>query len=153
MTKRTAAFLRLTYHTLRLAVGLFFVAAAIGKLGDVAAFQATIGDFGLVWPPLIPATAWSLIVVEIAAGIALIFNRRGGLAAVTRLLLMFLGVLGYGLWRGLDIDCGCLGIEAGWLGDGDLRTAFWRDVVLLSCCGILMVFRARLWPPTNDHLC
>jgi hypothetical protein len=47
------------------------------------------------------------------------------------LLLLFIGVLSYAVWLGLDIDCGCFGPEdpehrafAG------LRMALFRDVLL-----------------------
>jgi hypothetical protein len=48
---------------------------------------------------------------ELFAGIGLFLDIRGSLASITLLLLLFIFILSYGLWIGLDIDCGCFGPE------------------------------------------
>jgi uncharacterized membrane protein YphA (DoxX/SURF4 family) len=125
------------YRGVRWLLAAVFIAAGLSKLVKPAVFAKAIGDFGIVYPPLLMATAVSLSLLEVAAGVGLALNIRGSLAAISGLLLLFMAVLAYGLWLGLDIDCGCLAIEVplGW--GRDLAAAFWRDVVLLGLCGFL----------------
>lgn len=55
-----------------------------------------------------------------------------GLTVIFSLLLLFIGVLAYGLWLGLDIDCGCFGKnESEHKFFSNLRVAFIRDLFLL----------------------
>jgi uncharacterized membrane protein YphA (DoxX/SURF4 family) len=46
---------------------------------------------------LLPIVAIGLPALEVAAGAALLFNVRGGLAVITGLLALFVAVLGYGI--------------------------------------------------------
>ena len=41
--------------------------------------------------------------------LGLFFNRRWAKVWAAVLLILFIAVLGYGIWLGLDIDCGCFG--------------------------------------------
>ena len=43
---------------------------------------------------------------------------RGSLILLTGLLSLFAAVLGYGIWLGLEIECGCFGL-GGLGGDGE----------------------------------
>jgi hypothetical protein len=85
--------------------------------------------------------AIGLPVLEILAAIGLLFDVRGSLATITGLLILFLAVLGYGVWLGLDIDCGCFG-----QGDPEvegLRPALYRDLVMLAGVAYLYLWRFR----------
>ncbi|MEJ2158353.1 MAG: DoxX family protein, partial [Desulfobacteraceae bacterium] len=60
------------------------------------------------------------------------------------LLLLFMMVLGYGIWLGLDVDCGCFaaGDPEGGAYHG-LRPALYRDAVMLAGMGYLILWKRR----------
>jgi hypothetical protein len=93
---------------------------------------------------LVLPVALLLPVVEVGAGSCLIFNVRGSLATITLLMTLFMAVLGYGIWLGLDVDCGCFGPE-----DPEskafhgLRTALYRDIGILAVVACLYFWRYR----------
>jgi hypothetical protein len=120
-------------------LGVLFLLAAVWKLGDLAGFQDTIGRFGIVLDALVPATALLLVAAELAVGLGLIAGLRAALHGALALVLLFLGVLAYGLHLGLDIDCGCFGPGE----RADLAQALRRDLVLLGLCVLLYWSRAR----------
>jgi len=82
--------------------------------------------------------------LEIIAAVGLIFNIRGSLAVVTGLLTLFILILGYGIWLGLDIDCGCFGPEdpesRAYSG---LHSALYRDLVMMAAVFFLYFWRFR----------
>ncbi len=75
-------------------------------------------------------------------GIGLLFDIRGSLALITGLLVLFMVVLGYGIWMGLDVDCGCFGPE-----DPEaeafhgLRLSLFRDLVMMA--GVIFIYGWR----------
>lgn len=77
-----------------------------------------------------------LPVVEVLAGLALVFDRREGLYNVSGLLVLFVAVLGYGVLNEMDIDCGCFGPEDLANRKG-LAYAFYRDLVLINAAAFL----------------
>jgi len=124
-------------------LGGVFVWAGVAKIGDVASFTTTVGEFGLVWEPLLPVTAWSVIGLELLVGGGLWFGRRWAIGVATGLVVVFLCVLGYGIILGLDIECGCFGA-----GDGreslTLDEAAMVDLgLLLTCLGLVWASRKR----------
>jgi hypothetical protein len=80
--------------------------------------------------------------LEVTAGIGLLFDIRGSLALIAGLLLLFMVVLGYGIWMGLDVDCGCFGPE-----DPEaeafhgLRLSLFRDLVMMG--GVFITYGLR----------
>ena len=78
-------------------------------------------------------------VVEIFAAIGLVFDVRGSLAVVSVLLLLFMAILGYGIWLGLDIDCGCFGPEdPEFRAYHSLRLSLYRDLIMAG--GIMYLY-------------
>ena len=81
-------------------------------------------------------------IAELACGLGLILDRRGAPAGIAALLVLFMAVLGWGLWLGLDIDCGCYGP-----GDPEatafagMRAALWRDGLMLAGVGCISLRR------------
>jgi len=130
------------YRVVRVLYALLFLYAGVKKLLNPGAFATVIEAFGLVPDILIMPVAVVLPVLEILAAIGLILDVRSSLAAVAGLLLFFLAVVSYGIWMGLDIDCGCFG-----LGDPEgeayksLRPAFYRNIALLT--GIVYLYYWR----------
>lgn len=113
-------------------LALVMLAAGLPKLLNPADFSVVVSNYGLVPDALLLPVAIFLPLLEVVAGIGLLFSIRGCLNLTLMLFLLFIAVLSYGLWLGLDIDCGCFGPEdpehAAMAG---LRTALYRDLLLL----------------------
>ncbi len=137
---KTNLWLKIPYHTIRLILAFLFFLAAVFKIVTFNQFLQNIADYGIVYEETLQPVAIFLIVAELAGSILLAFNFRFGLLLITILLFLFIGVLTYGLWLGLDIECGCFGLEEKYLGS-DLWSALWRDFILLG--GILFLFAVR----------
>ena len=113
-----------------------WIVAGVPKLLEPKQFGEVISAYGLLPDGLIMAAAVILPLAELAAAWLLLVNHRAGLYLSTLLLALFISVLSYGIWLGLDIDCGCFGPEdpehqafAG------LRTALIRDLLLVIPLG------------------
>jgi len=111
-------------------------------MADPAAFAVIIEAYGLVPDVLLMPLAVVLPALEVMAAIGLVFDLRGSLTTIAALLALFIVVLGYGLWMGLDVDCGCFGPEdpEGRAYAG-IRPALLRDFVLAG--GVLMLYGWR----------
>ncbi len=116
---------------MRVLLGGVFIIAGSSKLLDPRAFARIISAYGLIPDELLAPVAIGLPGIEVLAGVGLLFNVRGSLKVTSGLLAGFLVVLGYAIWKNLDVDCGCFSqseIEAG----KSLRTAFLRDIGLMA---------------------
>lgn len=130
------------YRIVRVAYVVLFLYAGVNKLLNPAAFATVIDAFGLVPDPLIMPIALALPILEILAAVGLLFDVRGSLGLVTGLLVFFMAVVSYGIWMGLDIDCGCFG-------PGDLEgeayrglwPAFHRNLILGAGIACLYAWR------------
>jgi hypothetical protein len=49
--------------------------------------------------------------VEVVVGLGTLLNRRWAILGMLGLMILFLGVLSYGVSIGLDIDCGCFSAD------------------------------------------
>ena len=119
------------YRVMRILLGCVFILAGGSKLLAPRAFAHLISAYGLLPEELLVPVAIGLPALEVLAGIGLLFNARGSLKIICGLLLSFLFVLGYAIWKKLDVDCGCfshLEIEAG----NALHAAFLRDLGLTA---------------------
>ncbi len=95
----------------RVAIGCVFVAAALGKIGDPAAFALQVHNYRLtpVWSEHLVAIV--LPWVELVAGLALVLGvrARAGAALALGLMVLFTVAVGSAWARGLDFECGCFG--------------------------------------------
>ena len=99
----------------RVVMGVVFIAAALAKIGDVAAFGTQIHNFRMMPIGLENLVAMTLPWIELLAGLSLLLGirpRSGGLI-VTVLMAFFLVAVAVALGRGLDIECGCFGTADG----------------------------------------
>jgi uncharacterized membrane protein YphA (DoxX/SURF4 family) len=134
-----------SYAFVRIGLAMSFLVAGVIKILDPMTFAVTINAFGILPGPLVLPVAFLLPMLEILGAVALIFDIRGSLGLITLMILMFIVVLGYGLHMGLDIDCGCYGP-----GDPEgeafagIRSALWRDLIMLGCATLLYVWRKML---------
>lgn len=94
-----------------IAIGLVFIAAALGKLGDLRTFGLQVHNYRLapIWSQNLIAmmVPW----IEVFAGLALVLGirRRAGAVIVLTLMLIFTFAVGAAWARGLDFECGCFG--------------------------------------------
>lgn len=132
------------YRIVRWGLSITFLYAGITKLMDPDAFAIIIDAYGLLPGNLIMPVAILLPGLEVIAAMGLIFDVRGCLSVITGLLILFLGILGYGIWMGLDIDCGCFAPEdPEYRAYGGLRMAFYRDLVMAA--GVVYLYMWRFW--------
>jgi hypothetical protein len=132
------------YRGVRWGLCLVFLYAGLVKLADPASFVVIIEAYGLVPEGLLMPIAVVLPTLEVLAAIGLMVDLRGSLTLMAVLMAIFIAVLGYGLWMGLDVDCGCFGPEdpEGRAFAG-MRAALYRDFVLTGGILLLYVWRHR----------
>jgi uncharacterized membrane protein YphA (DoxX/SURF4 family) len=134
-------------HLARWGLAGLFIVSGLSKLAAPTQFAVLIEAFGLLPEILVLPIAVILPALEVAAGVCLIFNIRGSLTAIALMMILFMAVLGYGIWLGLDVDCGCFGPE-----DPEarafhgLRPALYRDMALLVVVAGLYYGRYRRAP-------
>ncbi len=132
------------YHTARWCLAGLFIASGMTKLMDPVRFAVLIDAYGIVPEMMVMPVAVILPVVEVVAALCLLSNIRGSLAVITLQMVLFMAVLGYGIWLGLDVDCGCFGP-----GDPEaeafhgLREALYRDVAITAVVLSLYFWRYR----------
>lgn len=130
------------YILLRWIIGTVFIYAGITKLIEPVVFATLIDAYGLLPEIMIMPVAVVLPILEIIAGIALIFDIKYALVLITALLTLFIAVLAFGISMGLDIDCGCFGP-----GDPEakafhgLRTTLYRDLIMAVSIAYLFLWR------------
>jgi rhodanese-related sulfurtransferase/uncharacterized membrane protein YphA (DoxX/SURF4 family) len=132
------------YRVARWSVAVAFLYAGATKLADPRSFAALIDAYGIVPASLLMPVAVGLPALEVAAAIGLMADIRGSLAVTSVLLAVFMAVLAYGIRMGLDVDCGCFGLDdiesRAYHG---LRGAFYRDLAMMF--GILYLYIARYY--------
>jgi len=126
----------------RVAIGLLFIAAALGKLGDLAAFAQQVHNYRLLplWGENFVAIA--LPWIEVLAGLALVLGirPRSGAVIVLALMVIFTVAVGAAWARGLDFECGCFGkATAGTIG----AKKFLENIGMLALAAMASVRPAR----------
>lgn len=119
-----------------------FLWSGAAKAFHPTQFAATVGAYGFLPDSLILLVALGLILAEIIAAGGLLLEKRGALTLITLMMILFIGILSYGIYLGLDIDCGCFGpddpeAEA----FHNLRGALLRDLLLMLAIGYLYLWR------------
>jgi len=133
---------RWLYHSLRLLLAGVFLVSGISKAVAPGEFATIIEAYGLLPSALVTPCALALILLELVAGAGLLLEKRGALALISLMTILFLLVLSYAIALGLDVDCGCFGPE-----DPEaeafhnLHGAFKRDLWLMLIIGYLYCWR------------
>lgn len=125
----------------RLVLGAMFLYAGIVKIADPAAFAQAVANYRILPLALVNAAAVILPWVEVLAGASLVLGLflPGGSLLTAGLLLIFAVALGFDLWRGIDISCGCFGTSEArvtWL-------YVLRDAALCCMACFVWVFSGR----------
>lgn len=93
----------------QLALGVFFVAAALPKIVDPPSFAHMVYNYRVVPGGVINLMALIMPWVELLCGLALILGiwTAGARAIIAAMLLVFITAISINLARGNAIDCGC----------------------------------------------
>jgi len=133
--------LRLVSWLSRLLLAAVFIYGGVPKLFSPNDFAVIISAYGLLPDPLVLPAAFLLPLLEIIIAIGLLLDNRWAVAAALILLLFFIAVLSYGMSIGLDIDCGCFGLEDPEYGEmSGLAEARFRDLLFLIPAGFCCWF-------------
>jgi uncharacterized membrane protein YphA (DoxX/SURF4 family) len=134
----------LLYVIVRWTLGGVFFFSGVLKLSDPQQFGHIIEAYGLISPQFVVPAAIGLSLLEAIAGLGLVLDVQYVLTVITGLLILFIIILGYGLFLGLDVDCGCFGSDDT-VGKAfhNLRPALYRDLAMLSGVGFLYVWRHK----------
>ena len=101
----------------RWVIALLFLAAATPKIIAPQDFVLVVFRYHLLPDNLINLAALVLPWIELVAGIALLLPaptwRRAAALILVVLLVIFTAAIAINLERGLDIDCGCFTLKAG----------------------------------------
>ena len=130
------------YKISRWGLGGTFIYAGSIKLLEPKTFAVLIEGYGVIPESLLVPVAVALPALEVAAGIGLFFDIEGSLSMIAGLLVLFIAILVYGIWMGLDVDCGCFGPD-----DPEaeafhgLRLPLYRDMLMLA--GIAYIYGWR----------
>jgi uncharacterized membrane protein YphA (DoxX/SURF4 family) len=129
----------------QIALGIFFVAAALPKVVDPPAFAHMVYNYRLVPGALVNVMALVLPWIELLAGLALILGiwTRTSAALVGALLGVFVVAISVNLARGNAIDCGCFDVTAAGKSVAE-RLADMRWVVIRDA-GMLVLVAQILW--------
>lgn len=106
----------------RLALAGVYLYAAVPKIADPAGFAKSIYNYQMLPDAAINPLALFLPWLELFAAVALLAApplRRGALALIAAMTVVFIGAIGSAMLRGIDIDCGCFsttgkGMRTGW---------------------------------------
>ncbi|MFI5197871.1 MAG: MauE/DoxX family redox-associated membrane protein [Thermoanaerobaculia bacterium] len=129
----------------QIALGLFFVVAALPKLVDPPSFAHMIYNYRLVPGTFVNVLALAMPWLELLTGLALVLGiwTRTSAALAGALLLVFIAAITANLARGNAIDCGCFDVSAA-NKTVDERLADMRFVILRDVGMLLMVVQVLL---------
>lgn len=129
------------YTICRIVLGGVFVYASWDKILDPAAFAQIIVNYQIVSSGIANLSALFLPWLELVCGICLIINRlpNGSAIIIAGLMVVFMGALGYNIYRGIDVSCGCFTLteEA----PGSMWFYMLRDVIFLAMAIGVMLYR------------
>lgn len=138
-------FQKFFYWFLRVLLGLFLLASAIGKLLDVSGFVAIIKTYEVGLPLTLRwISAIGLIIAETMIGFWILSGWQTGRGALGSVFLNcgYLIFLSITLMRGIDVpNCGCFGV---FLSRPLTLTTLIEDFVLILLSGCLYLMEKRL---------
>lgn len=117
---------------LRLTLAAIFLAAAVPKILDPAAFATNIESYLILPDQLVNAVALVLPWMEFLLAALLVCRvwLDTALSLSALLLAVFLGAIASAHLRGIDLDCGCFGAAGGTT--DDMRWYLVRDSLFLA---------------------
>jgi len=124
----------------QIALGIFFVAAALPKIVDPPSFAHMVYNYRIVPGALINAMALIMPWIELLSGLALILGiwKDAARTIIAALLVVFITAITINLMRNNVIDCGCFDVSAAnKTHDERLADMHWvviRDLGMLLMC-------------------
>ncbi len=134
----------LTVRT-QIALGVFFVVAALPKIADPPSFAHMVYNYRLLPGPLVNLAALTMPWAELLMGIALICGiwRRTAAWLVGALLAVFILAISINLLRGNAIDCGCFDVASAGLSVEERLHEMW--MVIVRDVGMLLLVAQGLF--------
>ncbi len=128
----------LTVRT-QIALGVFFIVAALPKTADPPSFAHMVYNYRLLPGPLVNPAALTMPWAELLMGIALICGiwRRTAASLVGALLVVFIVAISINLLRGNAIDCGCFDVADAGKSVAEKFHDMW--MVILRDAGMLLL--------------
>ena len=122
----------------RIILGGVFIYSGIYKIRDPQALELVIRNYKIVADPFIAIGAMTLPPLEIILGTCLlfIFLFKGAIALFVTILYAFITALSSLMLRGIDIECGCLGLRT------TIQMQIFIDLFLLLCA-LYLVYTAH----------
>lgn len=98
----------------RMFLGAVFIYASWDKIVNPADFAKVVANYQILPQIMINPVAWVLPWLEMVCGVCLFIGwiARGSALIIAGLLTAFIGALGFSLFRGLNIQCGCFSLTA-----------------------------------------
>jgi len=146
MNHQSGMIFRWSYRFMRWSLSVVFLYSGILKLMDPKSFAVVIEAYGLIPEAFLMPVAVILPVLEFIAAVGLIWDIRWSLETITGLLILFIMILGYGIYMGLDVDCGCFGPDDPEQTFSGLQMALYRDIIMMAGVIFLYAFRFQ-----NEH--
>jgi len=129
----------------QIALGVFFVAAALPKIADPPSFAHMIFNYRIVPGALVNLMALCMPWIELMTGLALILGIWKGTARtiIAAMLVTFIIAISINLARGNAIDCGCFDVSAA----GKTREERLADMkfVIFRDLGMLLMVAQGWW--------
>ncbi|MBI9110076.1 MauE/DoxX family redox-associated membrane protein [Maridesulfovibrio ferrireducens] len=125
----------------RIALGLVFIVACVGKIADPVAFGEIVKNYQILPDILVMPVAYFLPWLEFVCGALLVCGvmTETATALITAMLVLFIAVLSANLYRGIDVACGCFSTDVSF--KSDMVMTIVRDVVLLVFAFLSFRFR------------
>lgn len=116
-------------------LGVLILWGAVAKLSQPAATRAAMATFGIDVPPVAASVWGTLVVVELALGLAVVANVAGAALVAMAAMLVFAAALGLAMAHGRGGQpCGCFGAR----GRVGVR-AIVRNLALAAALGLVPV--------------
>jgi uncharacterized membrane protein YphA (DoxX/SURF4 family) len=133
----------------RIVLGAVFIVASIEKVADPAAFAVSINNYKILPEAVSLVVATFLPWVELLCGFGLLFGifMRGSSLLSLCMLAVFTAAIVSGLFRGLDISCGCFTQDPNVAKIGWGKVA--ENVGLIILSALPLVSRSSLWSIEN----
>ena len=128
----------------QIALGIFFVAAALPKIADPPSFAHMVYNYRIVPGALVNLMALTMPWIELLSGLALILGiwKEAARTIIAALLVVFITAISINLARHNVIDCGCFDVSAA-NKTRDERLADMQFVVIRDLGMLLMCL--QLW--------
>ncbi len=124
----------------RLYLGFVFLYACWHKIADPGAFALDVATYQLLPLGLVNLTALTLPWVELLAGLMAVagLRVRAAAALMAGMMLIFIAALGWALYLGLDMSCGCFASASAH--DPISGLTLLRDLGWLALCLYVLIF-------------